>query len=243
MKINLFIIVLFVFSLLCGCSNSPFSRKVRLIIPQHPYELYEGRKLWYYLAYNCGGEIVRQYVEPDTRELSVSVGKGDTIYFCAYPLGEMHCYGGVVEPSDNCNLVLLSQNEGFLTDVLLNTDLNISCRLKYRNLLTRLLSVSEDLSLIDYSLLLKDILNGKISSGSIKKTEPVQIESLSFFSGLWVCELESFGRMIIHGEESPEMRFPIGIYRFFNRERNLESKVVVSENGVYKHDRQAAGLI
>ena len=231
-----FILIIFSFF---SCKTDIFFRHVNIIIPEHPWEYYEGVKLWYYLCYNDGEEIIRKYVSPETREISIKVPSGQTVYFCAYPLGEMHCYGGAVEPSDNISVLLLNQNEGFLTDLLLNTELSVSSKLRYHYLLDQIFLNTNDLSLLDSSVFIKDLLNGKISNASFKTIEPISISSVSFFTGTWVCELENVNRMFINDGESPEIVLPYGIFRYLNKERLLESRLVVSETGVYKHDRSS----
>ena len=127
--------------LLVSCSFVQPRRTIRILIPQHPWEKVSGRKLWYTLRWTDSDGLKTLHVTQDMRAVDIEVDPGRTTVVAAYPLGELSPFGTAVTPADNRKEVLLSQDEGFLTSLLIqryhSTDITGNARRRARSLARR----------------------------------------------------------------------------------------------------------
>lgn len=232
--------ILFIAFLFIGCAQIPQTRRITVEIPLHPWEKYSPVKLWYSLSYNSYDGIKTVYVNQDTRLVDVDIPLGKTVFICAYPLGEMQGFGCVVTPQNDQKRFEMTQNDGYLCDIFLNSDLKVSERINYDKLREKIISQCTDFRLVDDQVLLEDALNGQLNMSSIKIRQKIEVPSFVAPSGTWISESVTESRMIFIGNKSDDMLLPVGLHRFYNYEKDLEMRLVVEEDGsLYHHERQA----
>jgi len=224
-----------------SCSNALQTREVKIEIPDHPWEAGSDSRLWYSLKYGSSqDDISCVYVAADEREVLLEVPLGKTVYFCAYPLGEMQCFGSAVCPLDTRYSVRLSSNQGFLADLLLNTPGKAASFVNFQNLVEKVGQSFSDFRMVDGTLILKDTLNGDLSDSSIKGARTVKISSFAISNGTWLCELREYGSFKTDNFLSPDLELPPGVYRYLNSKENLELRIAVDSSGsVFHHIRRS----
>ena len=230
--------VLMLLLCLSGCTiESPQYRTVKLVIPLHPWEE-NGPSMWYSLVWNDGTETKTTFVDNTTRTVSLRIPKAQTTYICAYPLGSLRPFGTAITPLSHASVFALDQDEGVLAEILLGLEHPSALGVNFDKLVENASLKLEDFTLLDPEILLEDVYNGNLSKKSIVRTEPVKVAGMEFYSGRWIPEsihLEAFS--VETGETAPVLYLSQGVHRFYCRDRNLEIRIVVSSDGVYRYER------
>ena len=230
--IQVFFIFFLLFSVFSGisCTDTVY-RKIKIIIPPHPWEETGNIELWYKIKWNEGTEIKTKFIYNNLRQTYLKIPLGQTVYICAYPLGSMLSFGTGVSPSNNKNTFVLNQNEGFIADLLLNSKEEATLSVNFEKLVQSIKETTDDFRNIDTDFLLQSILNKRLSGASIKKTEQKTFYNIPMYSGLWIPE-SCFDEIISVSEDGYvyAMNLCPGVHRYICIKRNLEIRLVVSQD-------------
>ncbi|MCR4676546.1 MAG: hypothetical protein K5634_04885, partial [Sphaerochaetaceae bacterium] len=201
------------------------------IIPEHPWEKYSAASVWYTLVWLDGkGEHVL-HVPSTKREITIDVYPSGTTYICAYPLGELMCFGTAFSPLKVPQAVVLSQEEGFLSDIFMYLDREVSSRINWEELVKVCREKAESLFYLDTQILVSSVLNGNLSSRSVVKGTLFEVGPFSVQDGIWISEREGEGRITVTDGSLPEMNLSPGVYRYYGSEMGLEMKIVCEPDG------------
>lgn len=190
--------------------------------------------MWHTLVWTDGhGGFVRLHLEAGIRSVRVSVPYGKAVVFCAYPLGELNPWGGVLHPLGRDGRVVLTLREGGVARLLQSlsgTAPEPISRLVYPNLRALLDEMlGDDWSCVDYTRLGTAILNGSLERGSIRSLEPFPVVLEDLPTGRWVSEeRDDLSFWFDRGSMSVQRLslFP-GLHRFLNRESHMELHILV----------------
>ena len=237
----LFVVMLVLLAIsLLSCAVAHPDRRIEVTIPDHPWELFGGVRLWYTLKWTYGDSVRSLHVPSDVRKVSISVPVGETVLVAAYPLGEMNPYGGAVTPLDSSMELVLSQNDGAIVGELLDIDRMMTLRLNYQLLSLRMREKVDDLRLVEKVSLLRDLQNGELLSSSIKVTSMFAVDSFSLPNGLWVSEYLRDSSLVVTDGSSGDLELPEGVFRYLNVEMGRELVIIVDSAGdSYSYLRQS----
>ncbi|MCR5760414.1 MAG: hypothetical protein K6F82_00190 [Sphaerochaetaceae bacterium] len=231
MKRLLIAIIIAALILFASCSQEITKKTVQIIIPEHPWVSYANAEIWYSLKWTDGdGEHVK-YIESGTSEVKITVNASSTIYICAYPLSDMLPFGTAFSPSSVPSSVVLSQDEGFLADVLMNLKKEVRSQINWEKLLQSCKEKTSSLREIDVQMLVSAAMNGNIGQSAIVKNKAFEIGPFTVQNGVWVSELEGQGRVVVTDGEMEKMTVVPGVYRFYEKEANLEMRIVCETDG------------
>lgn len=216
---------------LASCSMAKTTRKIAVSIPDHPWEAASGKRLWYTLKWTSGNEIRTIYVSENEREIELDVPVGETVLICAFPLGDMAPFGGALTPLMDSPRLTLSQNEGSLVADLMDIDASVTRRLNYGRLKTEALSKVEDFRLLDSLVLLRDLQNGELDSGSIRKKEMFGVDEFVLPNGIWISEYLTDPAFVVSENIAASTQLPEGVFRYLNSEMDRVLMVVVDSKG------------
>ncbi|MBR2281361.1 MAG: hypothetical protein IJ863_01925 [Spirochaetales bacterium] len=226
--------------LLLSCSVAHPDRRIEVTIPEHPWEVFGGVRLWYTLKWTYGDSLRSLYIPSDVRKVSISVPVGETVLVAAYPLGEMNPYGGSVTPLDSSMELVLSQNDGSIVGELLDIDRMMTVRLNYRLLSERMREKVDDFRLVSKVPLLRDLQNGELLASSIKVSTTFAIDSFSLPNGMWVSEFLRDSSLVVTNGFSGDFELPEGVFRYLNAEMGRELVIIVDSSGAsYSYLRQS----
>lgn len=221
-----------VFFLSVGCTYNPLSmRVVEVVIPiQHQWEEMENQSFWYTLTWTEKGTLKQKHLKAGEKIVSLWVRRGETVVFCAYPLGVYSPLGGAVVPNGEA-VVHLTEQEGVLCQLLLESiGLNASSlgTLQYQHLLQEVRSKTEDFSLLDSSRLQKDLVNGELQSSSIQILEPLSVVVSTIPQGFWVGDRVFDSSFWSYwGSEGVSLSLGEGLHCYWNKEDGLLLRVFV----------------
>lgn len=219
-------------SLFVSCTGDPLSmRAVEVVLPEkHRWEEMQNQSLWYTLVWTERGSLKRCHLKAGEKRTTLWVRRGETVVFCAFPLGIFSPAGGAVLPGGE-PLVLLTEQEGVLCRLLqesttLNSDA-LGC-LAYPQLLREALAKGDDLTLLDANRLQKDLVNGDLSSSSIHMSEPLSVVITIIPQGYWVGERSLDPSFWSYwGAEGIPLALGEGLHCFWNREDSLLLRIFV----------------
>lgn len=209
-------------------------RAVEVILPtRHRWEEMQNQSLWYTLVWTEKGELKRRHLRAGEKRTTLWVRRGETVVFCAYPLGVFSPAGGAVIPNGEAQL-LLTEQEGVLCRLLQeSTRFNADAlgSLAYPHLLQEIRSKTDDFTLLDGNRLQKDLANGELTSSSIKVAEPLTVVVTTIPQGYWVGEgtLDS-SFWSYWGDEGIPLALGEGLHCFWNREDALLLRIFVDLN-------------
>ncbi|HAF86288.1 MAG TPA: hypothetical protein DCG32_08000 [Sphaerochaeta sp.] len=215
-----------------SCTYDPLSmRAVTVVIPmQHRWEVMQNKSFWYTLVWTEKGECKRQHINAGERRVNLWVRRGETVVFCAYPLGEFSPVGGALA-ADGGQEVLLNEQEGVLCHLLIeSTKLTTGALggLVYPHLLQEIRSKVDDFSLLDANRLQKDLVNGELRSSSIQVQEPLAVVISTIPQGYWVGErVRDTSFWSYWGNEGVALSLGAGLHCFWNKEDALLLRVFV----------------
>lgn len=228
--------LLFITLFLSGCGKDVLNTKtVHVVIPEHPWERYCKIKLWYYLKWNDNGKIQTLYVDKNTREADIEIPKNCTVYICAYPLGEMIPFGCCISPVSDKKEPELTQAEGYIAHLLINTELKASERVNCEKLPELLDGKLDDYRDIDDVTFLSDVLNGRLGISSVKKRNKFSVSDIPLPNGFWVSEYWTDGTLDVKNGKTGELILPVGIHRYYCKELDREFRIVIDANGSVFH--------
>ncbi len=233
LQLFLLIFTLLYFTLLLSvsCSQNISYKTVNVEIPQHPWEENSSKKLWYTLKWTYNDEIVSQYIAPDTRNASIRIPVGETVFICAYPLGEMTPFATAVTPLDDKTVYVLNQNEGYLAKDMMDLEPKIRSKINFSHLVDACYSKTDDFRQINMVDLLQDILNGHLTKASIKIKSPTEIPELSVLDGVWISENQKDNLIDIRDSKTPVMNLNPGIHRYYCPQISREIRITVDYDG------------
>lgn len=225
---------------LCGCTQTALSRTVSIIIPDHPWETEGVEKMWYSLQWTDGSSVRTLFVDNTTRNVALKVPLGANIIVCAYPMDDLMPFGALIGPSGGEAGVVLDQDAGFLADLLLGIDLTVACSVNFEMLEKHAYLNTEDFRLLDPDVLLTDILNGRLSAKSFRVLEAVEASELLFYPGIWESESVHENALTVGADGIvPVLELGRGVHRYLCVNRELEIRIVVSQDGIFKYERPA----
>lgn len=221
-----------------GCSaEKTLYRTVQVVIPLHPWEQ-DKASMWYDLVWNEGTGRKSVFVDNSTRTVSLRIPKSQTTYICAYPLGSLKPFGGAITPLSQGNVFVLDQDKGVFAELLQTLEHPSALHINFEKLVENAALLLEDYSLLDTETLIEDVYNGTLGKTSVVRTEPVKVTGLEFYSGTWIPEnVHSEAFYVDIDGKIPVLYLPQGVHRFICHERELEIRIVVSSDGVYKYER------
>ncbi|WP_320129038.1 hypothetical protein [uncultured Sphaerochaeta sp.] len=227
------------FSVVCiGCSLSPVSfRSIEIVLGEtHPWEIAATKQLWYTLRWTAGdGTFGTLHIPQGIRKVRISVPRGKTLCACAYPLGCYHPLGGALIPSENGPLVLV-QEEGTICELLLSiskTGPEAVSQVNYPRVLQLIKNKTDDLELINPTLLAKDLLNGELSSSSLEIKQRVSVFIEDIPPGYWIAERKNDGAFWSQfGDGGVGLLVSDGLHCFLNREDGLLLKVFADDSSL-----------
>lgn len=223
-------------SLFVSCTYNPLSmREVEVVIPMpHRWEQMQNQSFWYTLVWSENGVLKQQHLRSGERRVSLWIRRGETVVFCAYPLGVFSPCGGAAVPNAETE-ILLSEQEGVLCDLLLeSTKLNALSlgSLGYQHLLREALSKLGDFTLLDANRLQKDLVNGELRPSSIQVQEPLTVVVSTIPQGYWVgeraCDASFWS---FWGSEGVALSLGEGLHCYWNKEDALLLRVFVDLKG------------
>lgn len=206
-------------------------RVVEVIIPKHHrWEEMENQSFWYTLVWTDSGSLKQRHLKAGEKRVNIWVRRGETVVFCAYPLGVFSPAGGAVVPNGKAE-ILLTEQEGVLCR-LLHESVTINAAslagLVYPNLLQEAYSKVGDLTLLDANRLQKDLLNGELGPSSIQVQEPLAVVVSTIPQGYWVGERTYDASFwIFWGSEGVSFTLGEGLHCFWNKEESLLLRVFV----------------
>ena len=232
------ILLFFLFSLVfLGCSANPVqTREVEItFFEKHPWEEAMHESMWYTLVWiNGEGELVQRHIPRGVRKVTLSVPRDQTIPLCAYPLDTFYPFGGAVTPTGK-DKVVLSQKQGVLSSLLLDNYFfgpEAVQRVNYPYLQQQVENHLCDISCLDAARLSKDLLNGELSSVSLKFNTPLQVTVSDIPAGYWIGEREQDPSFWSYwGHEGVQLELGDGTHCFWNKESSLLLKVFVDLKG------------
>ena len=233
-KIRLALILFVVVLVFSACSNIELERTVKIQIPKHPWED-SGESLWYSLKWTSGSEINALYVPKDARELSLTIPAGESVFVCAFPLGNMRPFGTVITPFDEAKVFVLEQNDGILAQLFMDSDRAAVAGINYPRVKAKALEVSFDFRLLDQVRLLKDALNGKLTENSFKAVEAFDVPSFDIPTGFWVSEAVLGHNILTTSGATGNLKLPSGVHRYYNSSMKRELVIVVDTEGKVFH--------
>ncbi len=225
------ICVLFAFS---SCSDIKPERTVTIQIPQHPWED-DDTKLWYSLKWTTGNEINVLYISKEKREVSLTIPSGESVFICAFPLGNMRPFGFIITPFDNSSLFVLSQNDGVFAQLFMDSDRAAVAGINYPLLKSYALEVSFDFRNLNKIKILKDALNGNLSKSSIVAVEAYDVLSFAIPNGFWISESVLDHNILTVDGTSGILHLSEGVHRYYNRTLERELIIVVDSDGKTFH--------
>lgn len=228
------LVFLCVLVVLSSCSDVKPERTVAIQIPQHPWED-EDTKLWYSLKWTSGNDVNVLYIEKGQREVSITIPSGESVFVCAFPLGNMRPFGSVITPFDNSKVFVLNQNDGVFAQIFMDSDRAAMAGINYPLLRSYALEVSFDFRNLDKIKILKDVLNGKLGESSLKAVELYDVLSFAIPSGFWVSESVLDHNILSLDGNSGELHLPVGLHRYYNRTLDRELVIVVDSDGKTFH--------
>ena len=225
---------------LCSCKDGSLSRTVSIIIPEHPWETQDVEKMWYSLQWSDGSCVRTLFVDNGTRNVQLKVPLGANIIVCAYPVDDLMPFGALISPAVGEAGVVLDQDTGFLADLLLGIELEVACSVNFDMLVKYSSRSTSDFRLLDADVLLTDILNGRLSERSFRVLEPVEASDLLFYPGIWESESVHENALAVGADGVvPVLELGRGVHRYLCVSRQLEIRIVVSQDGIFKYERPA----
>lgn len=217
---------------LVGCGQEAMRTKpLHVVIPEHPWERNSTVRLWYTLKWNDNGKIQSLYVDTGTREVDIKVPRNCTVYICAYPLGEMTPWGTAIVPTSNKREVVLTQSEGYVAHLLINSNIPAAERVNFDLLYEKIMEQTFDTRSLDDTALVADVINGKLNKRSVEIKSKYRVESISIPNGKWVPESEIDRVLYVNSNHTGELEFYPGVYRYYCEELDREFRVVVDHGG------------
>ncbi len=206
-------------------------RSVEVVLPlKHRWEEMHNQSFWYTLVWTEGGQLKQQHLKPGVKRTTLWVRRGETVLFCAYPLGVFSPAGGAVTPFGG-EVVHLTEQEGVLCRLLQESvRLNSAAlgSLAYPLLLQEARSKSEDFTLLDGNRLQKDLVNGELSSSSFRVYEPLTVVITTIPQGYWVGERALDPAFWLYwGGEGISLLLGEGLHCFWNKEDALLLRIFV----------------
>ena len=234
---TVFILVFII--LLCACDKNPVSfRTVSITIPQHPWENGTGVELWYKLKWNEGTQIRTKFIPNTQRVIQLRIPSVHTVLICAYPLESMIPFGTGISAGNQDRYFILNQDDGLLANLLLNTCDPSVLTVNFEKLSRKSLSVSDNFSILNTTILIQDVLNGNLSSKSFQPVETIKLTDLPMYSGLWIPEnVHEQPFTVSEDGIVPVLELFPGIHRYLCIKRNLEVHLIVSEDDVFKYEK------
>lgn len=235
-KIVCFLVFILIVFLCSSCSEEKFrtafeSYEVKVCIPAHQWEEQCNIKLWYYIKWTCKGHVETLYADTETREVFIRVPLGETVYICAYPLGDMAPFGCAITPQSRKKEVMLSQDIGYIAHLLMNSDLQAASRVNFDSLIDLIQTQTTDFRLVDDTVLVSDVINGKLGINSVKITEKTVVPPFSVPGGVWVPEYGCDFCLYVLDGKTPELELGPGVHRYYCRELDRELRIVTQSDG------------
>ena len=216
---------------LLSCSQVSLKRKVRLTIPQHPWEKITGKKMWYTLRWTDGDGLKTLHINQDQRSVTIEVETGRTVLAVAYPLGEMSPFGSALTPDDKRAELVLNQEEGYLVSLLSDLDPDMTGTLNYGLILDSILEKTSDIRKIDDVSLLRDIQNGELTKQSFKLAQTHEVGPFALSNGVWESEFLRDPGIVVQESMADKILLPAGVFRYLNTEDNMVLVLIVDREG------------
>lgn len=230
----LFVIFLSLFVsmfLLLSCTQNFSYKTVNIEIPQHPWEENSSKKMWYTLKWTYNDTILSQHINSDTRNITIRIPVGETVFICAFPLGEMIPFATAITPLDEKLIYVLNQNEGYLAKEFMNLDADVRSKINFGYLVQACYSKTDDFRQINMVDLLQDALNGHLTKASVKIKSPSEVPELSVLDGVWISENQHDNLMDIKNAKTPVMYLPPGIHRYYCPQISREIRISIDYDG------------
>ncbi len=185
------------------------------------------RPLWHTLVYTNGGEggdWNTIHLTEGQKSVTLTVPRDSLTVFCAYPLSYLYPYGGFYHPGGGNTSVMLTQEQGELAKLLLDSYQFNPEAVEHINAAYLADEVGGDASLIDGNALVVSLLNGEggVPPPNLQHYEKLEVIVKDFPSGYWVPERlsqEPFWNR--WGGEARSLELEGGLQRFLNREDSL----------------------
>ncbi len=219
--------------LLSSCSFFPVSRKITVRIPEHPWERASGKKLWYTIRWNDGQGVQSLHMTSQERTATFDVIPGSTILVVAYPLGDMAPFGALITPLEGKDEHLLTQEDGFVADLLIDLDNALISQINYGLITDESRRKIDDIREIDDVLFLQNLQNGTLSKASLKTKNLHLIGPFALSNGVWESECLRDPSLVVSEGMAGPIVLPSGVFRFLNVEEEMEFVLIVDSEGAF----------
>ena len=206
-------------------------RKVVLTIPEHPWEIISGKRLWYTLRWTDGDSLETLHLSQDERSVTLEIVPGRTVFALAYPLGDMGPFAAIIGPQSRGREFLMNQEDGFLASMMIDLDLDVLGMLNYSTIYEQAHKKTSDVRELEDVALLRDIQNGELSDSSFKVCGSHVVGPFAVSNGIWESEfLRDPGIVADEGIGGP-LTLPAGVFRFLNVESDMILVLIVDRDG------------
>ncbi|MDD4396344.1 MAG: hypothetical protein PHT39_02080 [Sphaerochaetaceae bacterium] len=215
-----------------GCSGLQ-SRRVAVVIPNHPWEEAGGLTIWHDLEIHTSEGIENCYIGPGQRTVDVVIPLGEPVIVLAYPLGQGSPFGAWLSPGTGDTPVMMTQMDGVLLENFCRVD---GCwnDLNYEKLASIIVSQTSDYRQPDRMRLLEDAANGRLKESSVLLREKIEVKDLEIPSGLWHPEFARDGNLYVSRSQEPSIRMYPGTVRYYNFQLRLMLSIHVKEDGSFE---------
>lgn len=206
-------------------------KKVRVVIPQHPWEEGTQTSLWYLLKWNDNEQIQTMYIDSLTREVIVDIPRSHTVYICAYPLGEMQPFGCGITPRNLKGKIELNQCEGYVAHLLINSNLGAAQHVNFDLVMDQLSEQTNDVRTLDDATFIADVQNGRLNKNTLRTKPRFEVESISIPNGKWMSEYQGDLPLFVNKGKTGTLFVSPGVYRYYCTELDREFRLAVDYDG------------
>ncbi len=210
------------------------SQEVHVIIEEnHRWEEVSGRRMWHTLRYNVGNRVENLHLSVGVREVVLLLPPHKSHIFALNPLGTLAPYGGGISPVSRSKKVYLSSKEGLLTDLLLKVLPSWSSvieNLHYELIVDDIRRYKEP-SLIDYRLLIKDLVEGNYNKDAFRSVHTYTASFDILPSGRYISDSSSIPSFYKNDYRIVEIeKLPPGQYYFFHYQLMMVCSILVPDS-------------
>jgi hypothetical protein len=229
-KVLLFFIIIII-SLTSSCYSF---KEVHIIIEgDHRWEDVSGRRMWHTLRYNEGKRVENIHLSVGVREVILLLSPNDTHIFILNPLGNLAPYGGGLTPYSGSKKVILSPEEGILTDTLIRllpTWNSIIENLNYEKIVADVKNYRTP-SLIDYKALVKDLVEGNYDPHNFSSVSTYTATFDILPSGRYVSDTSSIPSFYKNDYRNAVIEhLPPGIFYFIHHQGMMVCSILVPDD-------------
>ncbi len=208
--------------LCCSCAFNPlYEKQVEVgIEEEHPWKHVSYRPLWHTLVYyDASAQRRTVHLKSGTTRAFATVRRDCLTVFCAYPLSDLHPYGGFYYPGSKLPVVL-TQQQGRLASLLLDAYAHNAQAIENLNG-AALVALAPDVARMDTSALLVDILNGTVDQQNLVILPKLAVTLADLPAGYWISERNEERSFYYLYGDTVSFEAENIVERWWNQERQL----------------------